>query len=49
MLTKLMGRGLYYIKVLCPLIFDYYTSLQVKVIGLPHHKPTISVAPEWSH
>lgn len=45
---KLLGRGLYYMKVLCPLILDYYTSLQIKVIGLSHHKPTLSVAPQWS-
>jgi hypothetical protein len=48
MRTKLIGRGLYYMKILCPLILDYYTSLQVKAIGLPHHQPTTSVAPQWS-
>ena len=35
-------------KVLCQLILDPYTSLQVKVIGLSHHKPTVSAAPQWS-
>jgi len=48
MLTKLMGTGIYYIKVLCPLSLDSYTSLQAKVTRLSHHTPTISVAPQWS-
>lgn len=46
MCTKLMGRGIYYMKVLCPLILDSYTSLQVKVTRLSHHTPTISVVPQ---
>jgi len=48
MRIKLMGRGLYYMKVLCPFILNYYTNLKVKVIGISHHKLTISVAPQWS-
>jgi hypothetical protein len=43
-----MGREIYCMKTLCPLILDYYTSLQVKAIVLSHHKPTISVTPQWS-
>jgi hypothetical protein len=37
-----------YMKILCPLVLDHYTSLQVNVIRHSHHKTTITVAPQWS-